>query len=292
MTRRDPALRRPPSLAVGVALAWRLRVLVGVLWVVHHLLVAPLWGVAVTTFGGSPALRLDPGAPESEWLVVALELARPVLWPLAAAAASTIVAWWVWTVLWRAGVVTWAVWGRAGRPRVSEILGHGLVRWWRFAGLHVVAVAVLTATLGGAGFLAVGRFDSAVGGAGDGRLLGWAVVGAVLVVGSMVAVGAVVAAGCWRLGTPGVHSALRALWQGVVVVGRHPLRAAMVTVVWWVTAGLTAMGPVWLAVNGASPATVVVVLEVCLAVRAACRVAFLGSFLPVLGVESEVARSR
>jgi len=290
MRRRDPALRRAPSLAAGVALAWRLRVLVGVLWAVHHLLVAPLWGVAVTTFGGSPAVRLDPGAAEAEWLVVAFELARPAVWPLAAAAAGTVVGWWVWTVLWRAGVVTWAVWGRAGRPRVAEILGHGVVRWWRFAGLHLVAV-VLVAAVAAVAFLAFGRFGVAAAVAAHGRVLGWTVVGAVTGVASMVVVGAVVAAGCWRLGTPGVHSVLRALWQGVMVVGRHPVRAATVTLVWWVTAGLSAVGPVWAAVNGASPATVVVVLELCLAVRAACRVAFLGSFLPVLGVESEVVRS-
>lgn len=107
----------------------------------------------------------------------------------------------------------------------------------------------------------------------------------------MVVAGAAVAAGCWRLGTPGVDSVRRALWQGVVIATRHPVRSAMVTLVWWVTAAVSAVGPVWVALGGASPATVVVVLEVCLAARAACRVAFLGSFLPALGVESGVVRS-
>ena len=50
--------------------------------------------------------------------------------------------------------------------------------------------------------------------------------------------------------------------------------------------------PVWMAVSGASQAATVVVLEVCLVARAACRVGLLGSFLPLLGVESEVAGSR
>jgi hypothetical protein len=292
MTRRDRFPRRPPSVGAGLAMAWRLRGLVGVLWIVHHLLLAPLWGVAVTTFGGSSAARLAPGSPDGEFVVVVLELARPVVWPLALAAASAVAGGWVWAVLWRAGVVTWAVWGTSGRPRITEILGHGVVRWWRFARLHAVVTAALGAMVVGIAIVVGHRFEAAARVAADPRVVEWSAGAFIAWIVLSIVAGTVIAAGCWRLGTPGVHSALHAAAQGAVVIGRHPVRAPLVTAAWWVAAGLLTAGPVWMAVSGASQAATVVVLEVCLVARAACRVGLLGSFLPLLGVESEVAGSR
>ena len=126
-----------PSPRWGFHQARKLWRLVLACWVVSGLAFLP--AILVLRGALAPALgRLpqEPGSlPQGEIAVIVVESLRPLMLPIGLAVVSGLVVLWVWTVLWHAGVVGWQLWAGGRRVRLGEVLGLGMVAWWRYARL-------------------------------------------------------------------------------------------------------------------------------------------------------------
>ncbi len=221
-----------PSPVAGFRLALRLQKLVLAAWLVSIAVFLP--AQLMVDFASGPArAKLPAGGPApGDGLLILFELLRPIAVPLAIALVLGWGALLAWSILWHAGTVRWWLGAGAARVRLSEILGHGVVWWWRYARLAAVAAVVTAATLA-AVWLPV---NDAVRGGGPetiARRAGLLLLAAVVLSAMALAVYWIATLrGGWLLGESGRRSALVAWLRGLGATLRRPLRSLLPMLVW------------------------------------------------------------
>jgi hypothetical protein len=221
-----------PSPGSGLRLALRLRKLVAAVWLVSMVVFLPAQLVVNRAAGATRAnLPVGPLTPGDDLLIL-VELIRPVAGPLVLALGSGVLALLAWSVLWHGGVVRW--WQGAGTASVqlAEILGHGIVWWWRYARLAVVAATVTAATLAAIWVPLKPLIRSAETAAGGGRAGVLLATGLVLTVVVMSICWLATLRGAWLLGESGRRSAVVAWLRGLGATLRQPIRSLWTLVLW------------------------------------------------------------
>jgi hypothetical protein len=244
---------------------------------------AVVWMAAAGSAASLPA----GGLPEGDSLLILVECLRPVLAPLGVAMITGWAALWAWTVLWHAGVVRWSLFAGRVDVRLAEILGHGLVGWWRWARLGLTSMAVLViAHL--AVWLPLGLMMD------DARRVGDEVA-AFAWLGAAVAMSLTVLALCWSatlraawvLGIGDRRSAAASWLVGLGGSLRQPLRSTATLAVWAIPGFAAILLPLvvgWRfeALRGGPPGALVEVTAGLLG--AFCWVGLFMSFAPVTGL--------
>ena len=210
--------------------------------------------------------------------------------PFALAVLSGLVVLWVWFVLWHAGVVAWQLWAGGRRVRLGEVLGLGLVAWWRYARLSATAAVVLG--LGGAalwlGLRAAVR--SSFHSMAEERMMMLLAVGIVITKLLAVMVWLATLHGAWLLGLPERRSAVVAWLRGLWNTLRMPLSSVATWLLWLIPALLATLVPllIGLAFVGLRGTLVLTVIGLIAAlVRSFCWVGMFCSFAPVTGLLGE-----
>jgi len=266
-----------PSPISGLRLALRLRRLVGAVWLVSMAVFLPAHLVAELAAGATRAGLPDRPLPTGDSILVLVELFRPVAGPFALALVSGGLALLAWLVLWHGGVVRW--WFGAGNGAayvpLGEILGHGVIWWWRYARLALVAVTV-TAGLLVAMWVPLRPLIRTAGTIGDGGRSG-VLLAAGLVLTAIVLIGCWLATlrGAWLLGESGRRSAAVAWLRGLGAALRQPIRSFGTLALWAVPGFTLLVLPVLLE----SPAAWLALLPAWLG-SAFCWVALFLSFAP------------
>jgi hypothetical protein len=267
--------RERPSPVVGFRLAVRLRKLVGAVWLVCVAIFLPahlvVLAATAATFADLPARDL----PTGDELLIMVELIRPVVVPLAIALISGLLAFVAWAELWHGGTVRWWMGAGAARVRLAEILGHGVVWWWRYFRLAMMAFlaaasalfaiwAPIRIAISGSGALAAGR--------GAALLL---LAGVVLSLFVILVDWLATLRASWMLGESGRRSAVVAWFRGLAATARQPLRTLLPVVVWGVP------GLVMLVLPFLVEASIAMVaMPLCWLVAAFCWVALFVSYAP------------
>ena len=207
-----------PSPVAGFRLAVRLHKLVLTVWLMSIAVFVPAQLMVVLTTAPARANLPAGDLPAGDGLLMFFELFRPIAVPLGMALALGWAALLAWSILWHAGTVRWWLGAGAARVRLSEILGHGVVWWWRYARLAVLAGVVTVAMLTSI-WLPVRKAVRGAGIAGSadraaGLLLAAFIVS--LVVGALLWVATL--RGGWMLGESGRNSALVAWLRGLFAV--------------------------------------------------------------------------
>jgi hypothetical protein len=245
----------------------------------------------------SPALENlpDPGVdlPDHEVLLIARSAVGEVRSPLRLAVFSGVVTLWVWTVLWHAGMVNWTLWTSGRRLRLGELLGLGVVSWWRYAWLSVLSG--MAAIAGGIGLLMPwsAAEQSVYRTALEPRLvplLGASVAFVIL----LWVLWATTVRAAWLIGTPERRSVAVAWLLGLAGTLRAPLASLGTVALWVLPAVLVSLVP--LVVGAEFPAlrwgwAIPLLGQLAAAVRAFCWVGLFASFAPVTGLigdESEL----
>ena len=221
-----------PSPGSGLRLALRLRKLVAAVWLVSMAVFVPAQLVMNQAVGATRANLPDGPLTPGDNLLIVVELIRPVAGLLALALGSGVLALLAWSVLWHGGVVRW--WQGAGTAGVqlAEILGHGIVWWWRYARLAVVAVTVTAAMLA-AIWVPLGPLIRSAGTiGGGGRSGGLLTTGLVLTVIVMIISWLATLRGAWLFGESGRRSAVVAWLRGLGATLRQPIRSLWTLVLW------------------------------------------------------------
>jgi len=221
-----------PSPGSGFRLALRLRQLIGAVWLGSMAVFLPAHLVAELAAGATRAGFPDRPLPAGDSILMLVELFRPVAGPFVLALVFGGLALLAWSVLWHGGVVRW--WQGAGATRVqlAEILGHGIVWWWRYARLVVVAVTISAALLA-AIWVPLKPLIRTAGTTGDGGRSG-VFLAAGLVLTAIVLIGCWLATlrGAWFLGESGRRSAVVAWLRGFGATLRQPIRSLCTLVLW------------------------------------------------------------
>ena len=221
-----------PSPGSGFRLALRLRRLVGAVWLVSMAVFLPAQLVVNLAAGATRANLPDRPLPAGDSTLILVELIRPVTGPLVLALVSGCVALLAWSVLWHGGTVRWWFGAGAARVRLTEILGHGVVWWWRYARLVLVTVTITAAMLA-AIWLALKPLihiaETTGGGGRSGVLLAAGVVVTAMVV---FVCWLATLRGAWLLGESGRRSAVVAWLRGFGATLRHPIRSVFTLVLW------------------------------------------------------------
>jgi hypothetical protein len=257
------------------------------LWVVSLAVTLPaLWVV-----GGALAADLrhlpSGGVPEGDVSLIVFGALEDVRGALVLAIASGAAALWAFTVLWHAGVVGWTLWGGGRRVRLGEVLGFGIVSWWRYARLSLTAAAALGLSLA---LLWVPLWEAvrACYRAMEERPMVWLLIaGVVLSKLLVVVVWGATLRGAWLLGLPERRSAVASWLRGLAGSLRTPVASLGTVLLWAVPA--TTLSIVPLALGFALPecrgGLVIPVLgQVASAARAFCWVALFLSFAPATGL--------
>jgi hypothetical protein len=280
---------RRPSPVWGFREALRLWRLVIACWVVAWLAVAPaLLLVRRMVFPGLAALPPDPGAVTAgDVALIVMEGVRRAAAPLGLAVASGAVVLWAWAVLWHAGVVAWQMWTGGRRVRLGEVLGLGMVAWWRYARLSMTALLALAAALAGLWIPLWSGIEAAFTGMDEGRLM-W-LLAAGIVVTKLVAIVVWIATlhGAWLLGLPERRSAALAWLRGLWTSARMPLSSVGAWLVWLVPAmAVSALPPVvGILFEGSRGGPVLIGVELLASLaRAFCWIGLFCSFAPVTGI--------
>lgn len=283
-----PPARRP-SPSWGFRQAIRLWRLVLACWVVSVIVWLPaLWVVGDTVAAAVEDLPDDAAAmPAGEATLILYLALRSVMTPVRLAVASGLVTLWIWTVLWHAGLVGWQLWAGGRRVRIGEVLGLGVVSWWRYARLSLTAASVLLVWC-----LVVGiQLEEAVHAfywdMSEDRVTPFLFVaaGASLVVGWIVWAATLRAA--WLLGLPERRSAVLAWLRGLVGTLRAPVMSLGTVVAWALPALLISLVP--LAVGFLLPVVrdgwaIPILGQIAALTRAFCWVGLFASFGPVTGL--------
>jgi hypothetical protein len=259
---------------------WRVVIAV---WVVSLVVTLPaLWVV-----GGAlaPDLRNLPaaGVPEGDVPLIVGDALEAVRGALVLAIASGAAALWAFTVLWHAGVVGWTLWGGGRRVRLGEVLGFGIVSWWRYARLSLTAAAAFgfsLALLWAPLWEAVGACYRAME---EGPMVWLLVAGVILSKLLVVIIWCATLRGAWLLGLPERRSAVASWLRGLAGSLRTPVASLGTVLLWAVPA--TTLSVVPLALGLAMPELrggllIPVLGQVASAVRAFCWVALFLSFAP------------
>jgi hypothetical protein len=195
--------------------------------------------------------------------------------------------WWLWTVLWQAGVVSWQVWVGGRKVRLGEVIGLGISSWWRFFRLSLTATAGLLLSLSLVWLPLLLLVRSAYRADAGVRLLVLLVTGAVLSLLIIVLVCTATLWGVWLLGVPGSRSAVTSWLRGLVSAVRTPLSTVATMVAWALPIMIVTVLPLYLGSEIAwlqgTVANLVVTLTADL-LRSFCLVALLCSFAPVTGL--------
>ena len=221
-----------PSSLAGFRFALRLRKLVGAVWLVSMGVFLPAHMVVQLATGAVRANLPDRVLPDGEELLLLGEQIRPVAGPLVLALFSGGLAFLAWSVLWHGGTVRWSLGAGATRVRLTEILGHGAVWWWRYVRLALTEVVVTGAVLLALWIplLAIADLTRMMASARRaGLVLATALVMSlvVIIICRMAALRA-----AWLLGEPGRHSVVVAWLHGLTDSLHHPLRSVGPLVVW------------------------------------------------------------
>ncbi len=275
-----------PSVSSGWATIRRSPRLVLAVWIVPALLVTPF--VLTMQWALSPVLGRLPAdpAPGDPAMVLAWGLGRYGA-ALLAPALAAVVGIWLWTVLWHAGLVTWRSWGE-GRPQLlGELLGLGLMRWWRYLRFSLAALAAAAAVVGAvaAGVGALAR--PAARSLQEARAVNLTLAGMAVGVLLLLVLAAATLRGLWELGRPGRRSALLAWLRGLGGTLRHPLASLGVLLAWAVPLVLLWAAPLAAVAALGDPgrgAAGVALLQLGALLRAAGWVGLVGSFAPVAGL--------
>ena len=185
---------------------------------------------AGTTRAGLPDRPLPPG----DSLLMLVELFRPVAGPFALALVFGGLAFLAWSVLWHGGVARW--WLSLGNGTLpvplAEILGHGIVWWWRYVRLAVVAVTVTAAILAAIWIPLRPLIRSAgtIGAGGRSGLL--LAAGLVLTAVVLIICWLATLRGAWLLGESGRRSAVVAWMRGLGATLRQPIRSLWTLALW------------------------------------------------------------
>ena len=230
-----------PSPAAGLRRAMRLWRVVLAVWVVSATVFVPAYLVVDFAIGPTLTNLPDRDLPLGDDYLILVNTLRPVAKPLAAAIVSGWLALWVWSVLWHAGVVRWILWSGAVEVRLSEVLGHGVVWWWRYARLSLTSVSmvllvdvVLWAPLEPA----IRRAETAGTG---GRAVVLLATGVVVTLVAAATCWLATLHGAWVLGQVDRRSAVLAWLRGLGQSLRRPFRS-MLTLLVWTLPGLGFLG--------------------------------------------------
>jgi hypothetical protein len=250
---------------------------------------APALLVLRTTVSSALA-AVPPGrgsAPEGDIPLIVVDAARQILAPMGLAVASGFVVLWIWTVLWHAGVVSWQLWTGGRRVRLGEVLGLGLVAWWRYARLSLTAFGVL-ALAGVAWWLPLSTaIQSSYENMNEVRALTLVAVGVVCTKLVVSLVWIVTLHGAWLLGLPEHRSAFLTWFRGAWSALRTPFKSLLTWLAWLIPAWLAAVAPLVLGIRfGELRGTVALTIFGVLAglVRVFCWVGLFSSFAPVTGL--------
>ncbi len=256
-------------------------------WLVSAAVFLPARIVVLTAVAGTFAALPGGDLPDGELLLITVELLRPVWVPLTMAVLSGWLVLWGWTVLWHAGVVRWFVLSGRSGVRLTEILGRGLLDWWRWARLGMTALGVLV--LSHAVLLLTIRWadDGALDGADD-RLFGGLIVAAVAIsLAVVVLTWLATLRASWLLGVGDRRSAVLAWLAGLWGSLRQPLRSLGALIVWGVPAVAAIVIPIiagWKieALRSSLPSTIIDAAAGFFV--AFCLVGLFLSFAPVTGI--------
>jgi hypothetical protein len=151
---------------------------------------------------------------------------------------------WAWTVLWHAGVVRWFVLSGRSGVRLTEILGRGLLDWWRWARLGLTALGALLLSHS-ALLLTIRWADDGVFDNAGGRLLGGLILAAASVSLAVVLLSWLATLrASWLLGVGDRRSAVLAWFAGLRGSLRQPLRSLGTLIFWAVPAVSATVIPV------------------------------------------------
>ena len=221
-----------PSPISGIRLALRLWRLVGAVWLVSMAVFLPAQLVVNLAAGATRADLPDRPLPSGDSLLILVELIRPVAGPLALALASGALALLAWSIVWHGGVVRWWQGAGAASVRLAEILGHGIVWWWRYARLAVVAATVTVALLAAiwVPLKPLIRNAGTIGAGGRSGLL--LASGLVLTAVVLIICWLATLRGAWLLGESGRRSAVVAWLRGLGATLRQPIRSLWTLALW------------------------------------------------------------
>jgi hypothetical protein len=230
-----------PSPIDGLRLAFRLRKLVCAVWVVSIAAMVPTQ-LMIHLAAGEVRANLPAGRlPDGDAFLIFLELLRPVAVPVGVAVGLAVLTLFAWSVLWHGGTVRWWLGAGAAKVRLSEILGHGVVWWWRYARLWMIG-NILTIGAAALVWMAVREIRWFAPSAG------WEIILLALGLGLTLAIAAVgwmaTLRGAWLLGESGRRSALVAWLRGLWAVILQPVRSTVPLLVWMVPAAVLLVLPV------------------------------------------------
>jgi len=279
-----------PSPAFGlrrVSGMWRLVLAV---WLVAMAVFVPvrlvLWTAVGETLGALPAGDL----PDGELLLIVFELLQPVWLALAVAALSGWIALWAWTVLWHAGLVRWLFFAGRVEFRLAEVLGHGLMGWWRWARLGLTSLSVLLITHS-ALWLAVQKAKEHARVSADDSLLGYGLLIAFSTsVVVLVLCWLATLRGSWLLGAGNRRSAVLGWFTGLWGSVRQPVSSLVTLTLWSVPAVAATIVPILVGWNFEalrSPLPSAIIDAACGLLAAFCLVGLFLSFAPVTGLVGE-----
>jgi hypothetical protein len=261
-----------PSSKAGLRLSLRLRKLIGAVWLAGIVAVLPAWLVLESAVGRTSANLPEAPLPPGDRELILLELLRPVAGALSVAvavAAATLLA---WSIAWHAGTVRW--WGGAGaaRVRLAEILGHGVVWWWRYARLWCTGLLAAGSVIA-ALWVGTGALMAAVESSG----IAFALLATAVPLSAAIGLFCWLATlrGAWLLGAPGRRSAVAAWLRGAGATAATPIRSTVPLVVW----GVPALVLLWLPLL-IDPPFALPALLLTWAGAAWCRVALFLSYAP------------
>ena len=264
-----------PSPGSGFRLALRLRRLVGAVWLVSMAVFLPAQLVVNLAAGSTRANLPDRPLPAGDSTLILVELIRPVTGPLVLALISGGLALLAWSVLWHGGTVRWWFGAGAARVRLTEILGHGVVWWWRYARVVLVAVTATVAMLAAIWVPLKPLIRSAETAAGGGRSGVLLATGIVLTAVVLIVCWLATLRGAWMLGESGRRSATVAWLRGFGATLRQPFRSLWTLALWAVPGSALLVLPVLIE----GPAAGLVLLLAWLG-SAFCWVALFLSFAP------------
>jgi hypothetical protein len=288
-------LPEPPSPSWGFRQAMRLWRLVVACWAVS----VAAWLPAVWVVSGAvaPAVGNLPdeaaAIPQGDFELMLYQSIRGVAVPIELAVMSGFAIMWAWTILWHAGLVNWGLWAGGRRVRLGEVLGLGVVSWWRYACLSLTAAATIVLTLAATLLPLASEVDSALWESAESRVTSLLTIGVVVTVIVVMVVWASTARAAWLLGLPERRSIIFAWLLGLGGTLRSPLVSLGTVMVWAVPVGMVSILP--LAVGFAMPSlragwVVPILGQLASAVCAFCWVGLFASFAPVtglVGVEEE-----
>jgi hypothetical protein len=242
---------KAPSILLGwrqAKVLWRIVVLVAIL---PYMLSLPMFIIASTTCRAvisdlpNSTTSLPPGEVELILIDALSQQISTISWLLLVGIAG----FWLWNVLWHAGVVTWATWSTTVPVRAAAVLGLGVHRFWSFFRLFLTGLAVWTALVVGLWLLLLfGLFLFAGSESLQPELvtLGLGLLGMVLV--SCVVWMATIRA-AWLLGEVTARSAVLTWFRGLWNTFRYPIKSLKPFLVWALPGLVFGILPLVLGIN-------------------------------------------